>query len=228
MQTVGLSIFRASEVSMTTTTAKIKVLLADGQELALDGLKRILNSDSGIEVIGSARTSAETVHEACFLRPDVVVMDVGKPFGDGIQTTRDLREKLPDARILIMSLDEELVDEAIEAGASGYLTKASDTTEITAAVHQVSKGLCPIAPSVTRKLLTRFSELKRNSQAATLTRRETEVLRLVAEGKSSSEIARQMYLSISTVKREIGQVLEKLGVNDRPHAVSEAMRRRLI
>jgi len=207
---------------------KVKVLLADRHILVLEGLRRILETDSEIQVVGSARNGNEAIGKASQLSPDVIVMDLEMPDIDGIGVTKELKRRLPDTRILVMSFGEDLVNEAIEAGASGYLTKDSETAEITTAVHQVSRGLCPIAPSITRKLVTELSGLRRNQQSLLLTSRETEVLRLIAQGMNSSEIGNQLFLSLSTVKREVGQIFDKLGVNDRPHAVSEAIRRRLI
>ncbi len=207
---------------------KLRVLLADRHLLVLEGLRRILEADSDIEVVGATRTGEDAIRKTCLLSPDVVVMDPEMPGTDGISATRDLRQKRPETRVLIMAFGDELVHEAMEAGASGYLTKDSDTREITTAVHQVSAGLCPIAPSVTRRLVSEYGDLRRNHSALALTDREANVLRLIADGKNSAEIGDQLFLSMSTVKRDVGQIFNKLGVNDRPHAVSEAMRRGLI
>jgi DNA-binding NarL/FixJ family response regulator len=207
---------------------RVRVLLADRYLLVLEGLRRILEGDSDIEVVGIARTGDEAIRKACLLSPDVIVMDLEMPDVDGIDTTREIKRRLPDTRILVMSFGEDLVNEALEAGASGFLTKDSEIQEITTAVLQVSRGLCPIAPSITRQLMAELSDLRRNRQSVLLSDRETEVLRMISEGKKSNEIGAELFLSLSTVKREVGQIFDKLGVNDRPHAVSEAIKRRLI
>jgi len=207
---------------------RVRVLLADRHLLVLEGLRRILETDNEIEVVGSARNGDEAIRKTVQLSPDVIVMDLEMPDIDGIGVTRELKRRVPDARVLVMSFGEDLVNEAIEAGASGYLTKDSETGEITTAVHQVSRGLCPIAPSITRKLVTELAGLRRNQQSLLLTERETRVLKLISQGMNSGEIGDQLFLSLSTVKREVGQIFDKLGVNDRPHAVSEAIRRGLI
>jgi DNA-binding NarL/FixJ family response regulator len=207
---------------------RVRVLLADRHVLILEGLRQVLETDAEIEVVGTAMTGDEAITRACALSPDVIVMDMDLPGTDGIKATRELRLKVPHAKVLIMSFGEGHVNEAIEAGASGFMTKDSDTREITNAVHQVKRGLCPIAPSLTRKLVTEHAELKRNHNSLMLTERETNVLRLISEGKNSSEIGNHLFVSLSTVKREVGQIFDKLGVNDRPHAVSEAMKRQLI
>jgi two-component system, NarL family, response regulator DegU len=208
--------------------SRLKVLLADRHALVLEGLRRMLEADTGIEIVGAVRTGDDAVKQACRLSPDVVVMDPEITGTDGIRATRQLREKMPMSKVLMMSFGEDFVNESIEAGASGYMIKDSETSEITTAVHQVSQGLCPIAPSITRKLVTQYAELKRNHDATILSKREIEVLKLIADGKNSTEIGASLFVSLSTVKREVSQIFDKLGVNDRPHAVSEAMKRKLI
>ena len=123
---------------------------------------------------------------------------------------------------------DDLVEEAMEAGASGYLQKDTAPKEISTAVHQVYQGLCPISPSLTRGLVSELAGLRKKGQTLLLTPRENEVLKLIAEGKNTAEIGEQLFLSLSTVKREVGQIFDKLGVNDRPHAVSEAIKQKLI
>lgn len=208
---------------------KVKVLLVDDHCVVLEGLRRILELDKEIEIVGEARSGNEAIAKACRLAPDVIVMDLKMPGMDGIAATRELKLKLPKVKILILTLyAEDLVQEAIEAGVSGYLLKDSETEEITSAIHQAHKGFCPIAPSLTRGLVTELAELRRNNRSLILTKREVEVLKLIAGGMNSTEIGNRLFVSLSTVKREVGQIFDKLGVNDRPHAVSEAMKRRLI
>jgi len=123
---------------------------------------------------------------------------------------------------------EDFIEQAIEAGASGYLLKDSSSEQITSAVHQVYDGLCPIAPSLTRQLVAEYAELSRRNRSSILTDREREVLKLAAEGMKSTEIAGQLVISHSTVKRELHQIMDRLQVKDRTHAVTEAIRRKLI
>ena len=119
-------------------------------------------------------------------------------------------------------------EHAIEAGASGYLLKDSDTDQITSAIHQVNDGLSPIALSITRDLVMEFAKISKNNRSYLLTQRQVEVLRLISDGISSREIGEQLFISASTVKREIRQIFDKLGVSDRSHAVSQAIKRQLI
>ena len=148
---------------------------------------------------------------------------------DGITATREIKEKLPDVNILVLTLyEEDFISQAVEAGVSGYLLKDSDSEQITKGVHQVYDGLSPIAPSLTRGLVTEFAKLSRSNRSSILTKRQVEILKLVAEGESGKDIGEKLFLSTSTVKREVRHIFDKLGVNDRAHAVSEALKRNLI
>ena len=214
---------------MNETITKIKVLLVDDHTVVLEGLRRILGLDPDIEVVSVARNGSEAISMATSLLPDVIVMDLKMPVMDGVSATRELKARFSNVRILMLTMcGDDLVEKAMEAGASGYLQKDSAPKEIANAVHQVFQGLCPISPSLTRNLMTELAGLRQKGQSLILSSREIEVLKLIAEGKNTSEIGEQLYISQSTVKREVGQIFDKLGVNDRPHAVSEAIRQKLI
>jgi len=207
----------------------IKVLLVDDHNVVREGLRRILDMDNTIEVIGEARSGEEAVAKAVTLSPDVIVMDLKMPGMDGITATREIRQKLPEVNVLVLTLyAEDFVKQAVEAGVSGYLLKDSDTEQIIQGVHQVYEGLSPIAPSLTRSLVTEFAKLSKSSRSSVLTPRQVEILKLIADGESGKTIGERLFLSTSTVKREVRHVFDKLGVNDRAHAVSEAMKRNLI
>ena len=210
-------------------STKIKVLLVDDHSVVLEGLRRILGLDPDIEVVSVARNGSEAITMATNLTPDVIVMDLKMPVMDGVSATRELKHRFPSIRILMLTMcGDDLVEEAMEAGASGYLQKDTAPKEIANAVHQVYQGLCPISPSLTRGLVSELAGLRKKGQTLLLTPRENEVLKLIAEGKNTAEIGEQLFISLSTVKREVGQIFDKLGVNDRPHAVSEAIRQKLI
>ena len=214
---------------MNETITKIKVLLVDDHTVVLEGLRRILGLDPDIEVVSVARNGSEAISMATSLLPDVIVMDLKMPVMDGVSATRELKARFSNVRILMLTMcGDDLVEKAMEAGASGYLQKDSAPKEIANAVHQVFQGLCPISPSLTRNLMTELEGLRQKGQSLILSSREIEVLKLIAEGKNTSEIGEQLYISLSTVKREVGQIFDKLGLNDRPHAVSEAIRQKLI
>jgi DNA-binding NarL/FixJ family response regulator len=207
----------------------IKVLIVDDHQVVREGLRRILESDNEVEVIGEARSGEEAVVKAISLVPDVIIMDLKMPGMDGIMATHEIKQKKPNINVLVLTLyAEDFIKQAVEAGVSGYLLKDSDCEQITKAVHQVYDGLCPIAPSLTRELVTKFVKLSRNDQSSILTERQIQILKLIAEGISGKDIGNTLFVSTSTVKREIRNVFDKLGVNDRAQAVSEAMKRRII
>ncbi len=207
----------------------IKVLIVDDHYVVREGLRRILDTDEEVEVVGEARNGEEAVAKATSLVPDVIIMDLKMPGMDGIMATYEIKQIMPDVNILVLTLyAEDFINQAVEAGVSGYLLKDSDSDQITKAIHQVYEGLCPIAPSLTRELVTKFVKLSRNDQSSLLTKRQAEILRLIAEGVSGKDIGSQLFISTSTVKREIRNIFDKLGVNDRAQAVSEAMKRRII
>jgi DNA-binding NarL/FixJ family response regulator len=207
----------------------IKVLIVDDHQVVREGLRRILELDKGIEVVGEAKSGEEAIVKASSTGPDVVVMDLKMPGIDGIKATEEIKKRIPDTNVLILTLyAEDFVRQAVEAGASGYLLKDSDTEQITMAIHQVNEGLCPIAPSLTKELVTKFARLSREEKSAMLSKRQTDILKLIADGMSGKDIGEQLFISTSTVKREIRNIFDRLGVNDRAQAVSEAMKRRII
>jgi DNA-binding NarL/FixJ family response regulator len=219
----------AANISRDKKIDVIRVLVVDDHQVVREGLRRMLDLQNGIQVVGEAASGEEAIEKSLTLSPDVITMDLKMPGMDGIVATREIKQIAPDIDILMLTLyAEDYVKEAIEAGASGYLLKDSDCEQITKAIHQVYDGLCPIAPSITRELVTEFAKLSRTSHASILTRRQTDILRLIAEGISGKEISNQLFISASTVKREIRSILHKLEVSDRAQAVSEAIKRKLI
>ncbi len=208
-------------------TNLIRVLIVDDHQVVREGLRRILELEEDIRIVGEAATGDEAIAKTVAFSPDVVTMDLKMPGMDGIIATREIKQKVPDVDVLMLTLyAEDFVKEAISAGASGYLLKDSDCDQIVKAIHQVHNGLCPIAPSLTKELVTDFARLSK--QSTILTKRQCEVLRMVAKGMSSDEISNYLYISTSTVKREIRNILAKLNVSDRAQAISEAIRLKLI
>ena len=211
------------------SSSVVNVLIVDDHQVVREGLRRILELDGSIKVVGEAEDGEDAISRAVQLQPDVIVMDLKMPGMDGISATREIKSRLPNVNILVLTLyAEDFVRQAIEAGASGYMLKDSDSEQISKAVHQVHEGLSPIAPSLSRGLVVEFAALSRSSRSAVLTRRQAEILRLIADGVSSREISSGLFVSASTVKREIRNIFNKLGVNDRSHAVSLALKKQLI
>lgn len=204
----------------------IRVLLCDDQALVRSGFRLILESRDDIEVVGEAEDGREGIELARRVDPDVILMDVRMPNVDGVEATRRLVAAGSRARIVILTtfdLDEH-VFESIRAGASGFLLKDVQPTQLVEAIRVVAAGDALLAPSVTRRLLDRFAhtlpgEEKPPPELATLTERELEVLKLLASGLSNAELAVRLFLSETTVKSHISSVLRKLSLRDRVQAV---------
>jgi DNA-binding NarL/FixJ family response regulator len=205
----------------------IRILVCDDQALVRSGFQMILEAQPDIEVVGEAEDGREAIDLANRLLPDVILMDVRMPNLDGVEATRRLVAQGTEARVLILTtfdLDEYVYD-AIRAGASGFLLKDVRPAQLVEAIRVVAAGDALLAPSVTRRLLDRFAEVlpARDQgpppQLASLTERELEVLRLVAEGLSNAEVAERLFLSETTVKTHVSSVLRKLDLRDRVQAV---------
>ena len=204
----------------------IRVLLADDQTLVRSGFQMILASQPEIDVVGEAEDGRQAIDLANRLAPDVILMDVRMPVLDGLEATRRLVELGTNARILILTTFDldEYVYAAIRAGASGFLLKDVRPSQLVDAIRVVAAGDALLAPAVTRRLLERFAETlptpeERAPALATLTERELDVLRLMANGLSNSEIAERLFLGETTVKTHVSNVLRKLDLRDRVQAV---------
>lgn len=214
----------------------IRVLVVDDHALFRRGLQMVLEQEPDMEVAAEANDGLEAVSAAGDLLPDVVLMDVRMPRQGGIDACMSVKEVVPSARIVMLTISDEENDlyEAIKAGASGYLLKEISIDEVAAAVRAVHGGQSLISPSMASKLLDEFaSMLKQGDErqqvpAPRLTEREMEVLRLVARGLNNRDIAKQLYISENTVKNHVRNILEKLQLHSRMEAVVYAVRERLL
>jgi len=201
----------------------IRVLLVDDHQVVREGLKRMLELEEDIRVVGEAANGEDGITQAEQLSPDIILMDIKMP------ATRQLKEKMPNVKIIMLTFyDSEYVPQAIEAGASGYILKDASREQLIQAIRDAYKGYSPLAPSLTRQVLTEFADLSRISRVSLLSERQCETLRLIAAGLANKDIAAKLCISESTVKKELTRIFDKLGVNDRAQAVSEAMKRNLI
>jgi NarL family two-component system response regulator LiaR len=203
----------------------IRVLLVDDHAVVREGLRTFLELQDGIEVVGEAGDGAEGVEAAERLRPDVVLMDLVMPRLDGVGAMRELRRRLPDARVIVLTsfTDEEKLLPALQAGAAGYLLKNAEPAELARAVRAAHAGEALLDPAVAARLLASIAE-PRDAPADPLTPREREVLALIGRGYANKRIALELGIAEKTVKTHVGHVLAKLGVSDRTQAALHAAR----
>ena len=221
----------------TPAPAPIRVLIADDQRVVREGLSMLVALIDDVEVVGAARDGAEAVRLAETYRPDVVLMDLRMPDLDGIAATGLLRERLPAARVLVLTTyaDEDAIVPALRAGARGYLTKDASAEQIEAAIRAVHAGQTYLDPAVQERLVAAVISRPPSRDPAGpagpgpsgqppdgLTTREAEVLALLASGLSNAEIAQRLYLSHATVKTHINRIFAKTGARDRAQAVRYA------
>jgi len=231
-----------------TGTRKIKILIADDHQLFREGLKRILNMEQDIEVIGECGDGIQVLEFCNRQKPDVVLMDINMPVENGVVATERLRDIFPEVKVIILSIhdDESYVFETLRKGASGYLLKDMEAESLINAIRSVVNGHAFIHPKVTGKLINQLRRMTyldeigvvNDAAAATqeagvrftagennpLTRREAEVLRLMAEGKSNKMIGEYLYISEKTVKNHVSSILQKMEVDDRTQAVISSIK----
>ena len=210
----------------------IRVLIADDHAVVRSGLRALLRIDRGIEVVGEAANGVEALNLAEALRPDVVLLDVTMPPENGLQTARQLKERLPELFVLILTMheDEGLLHEALRVGASGYVIKRAEESEILHAIHTVSRGDIYVHPAMTRALLHQpvTTEHRRGSPAEALTGREIDVMRLLVKGNTNRQSADLLGVSIRTIENHRANLMAKLGLSSRVELVNYAEEHDLI
>ena len=206
--------------------APIRLLVADDHPVVRDGLSGMFAADPGFEVLGEAGDGAEAVRLAQALHPDVILMDLRMPGMDGLTAIKELAKRGLAARVLVLTTydTDSYVLPAIEAGATGYLLKDAPRAELLRAVRAAADGKAVLAPSVASKLMNRV----RAPEPELLSRREIEVIELVAAGTTNRDAAAKLFISEATVKSHLLNIYGKLGVNDRAAAVAEAFKRGLL
>ncbi|MFD4502418.1 response regulator [Streptomyces sp. NPDC058457] len=213
---------------MTSSSGNpIRVVIADDQQMVRQGFTVLLNAQPGIEVVGQAVDGLDAVAKVAELTPDVVLMDIRMPELGGIEATRRIVGESPHIKVLVLTTFDldEYVYEALRSGASGFLLKDASADKLAEAVRVVAAGDALLAPGITRRLITQFSQLDGGgvraplkARVGDLTERETEVLTLIAQGLSNAEIAERLVVAEQTVKTHVGRILVKLGLRDRTQA----------
>jgi NarL family two-component system response regulator LiaR len=208
----------------------IKLLIVDDHEMVRLGLTSYFSVLKDIEVIGEAEDGAEGVKMSLAAKPDVILMDLVMDVMDGIEATKVILEEWPEAKILILTsfIDDEKVYPAMEAGASGYLLKTSSASDIADAIRRTHSGEAIIEEEVSKKIQENEDNGYRMNLHEDLTRRELEVLRLIADGLSNQEIAEELYITLKTVKTHVSNILSKLEVSDRTQATIYAFKHNIV
>ncbi len=228
---------------MTQVNAvKTRIVLIDDHKLFREGVKRILDMEENFEVVAEGDDGQDAVDLIDSYSPDVVLMDINMPNINGVEATRRLVERFPEIKVVILSIhdDEAYVTHAVQTGASGYLLKEMDADALIEAVKVVADGGAYLHPKVTVNLLSEFRRIKTHGGNSggevgfkeveyrkplhILTRRECEVLQMLADGKSNRSIGEALYISEKTVKNHVSNILQKMNVNDRTQAVVEAIK----
>ena len=206
----------------------VRLLLADDHRMLRESLRRSME-DNGFDVVGEAPDGAEAVRLATELKPDVILMDVTMPVLDGVEATRQVRDRVPSTQVVILTMhaDREVLVDAIRAGAAGYLVKDCSTEEVVDTVRKAATGETALSPELAASMLGEVRELVRREEAGAepiISKREEEVLQLIADGLSTTEVAAKLYISVKTVKNHLASIYQKLDTRDRTQAVLQAVR----
>ncbi len=209
---------------------KIRVLVAEDHAVVREGIRLILESQSGMEVIGEAADGREALEKARELHPDIVLMDIGMPEMNGLEATREIKRSLPETQILALTVHEQgdYLFRMLEAGASGYVLKGAPSSDLLAGLRAASRGEVHLHPSLTTRLVGDYVRRLKRGEAIdsydTLTERERDVLMLLADGLTNQQIATRLVISASTVETHRIHIMEKLGLRNRAELVKYAIR----
>ncbi|MBP3950047.1 response regulator transcription factor [Bacillus suaedae] len=222
---------------------KIKIVIIDDHQLFREGVKRILAMEEEFDIVADGNDGSQAMDLVETYQPDVILMDINMPHMNGVDATRELIERFPDVKVLILSIhdDESYVNHVLKTGALGYLLKEMDAAALIEAVKVVAAGGAYIHPKVTRNLINDYRrlagedeqhedsigyrEVEYRKPLHMLTRRECEVLQLMTDGQSNRAIGESLYISEKTVKNHVSNILQKMSVNDRTQAVVEAIKK---
>lgn len=214
----------------------IRVMLVDDHSLIREGLKKLLSLEMDLAIVGEAQNGEEVMQKAQELRPDVILMDINLPGKNGIELTGELKEKLPEIKVLVLTVDTEQihVHKIIKAGALGYLLKDIEPEMLTEAIRTVARGDAYIQPCLLSRLLSEFRQLIRDETPPLppdrfgLTQRELEIINYIASGRTNKEIADELFISEKTVKNHVSSILRKMALDDRTQVAIYAYKQGMI
>ena len=214
--------------------AKIRILITDDHTLFRQGIRTLLSAEQDLDIVGEAANGAEAVDKMGELRPDLVLMDIGMPGLSSFEATRQIKKLRPDTKVLFLTMydDEDYLVQCMEVGASGYVLKDSPAQQLLAAIRDVNRGGSYLSPRMLSQLVDDFrSRIKtahRQPRFATLTAREKEILKVLAEGQSVKEIAAGLNLSVKTVEAHKFNLMRKLDIHNKAHLVQYAIQKKII
>ena len=208
----------------------IRVLIVDDHPIVRSGLRRVLEAEADIEVVGEAGDASHAVFEARSGKPDVILMDVVMPGKSGIEVTPDVLHDVPEAKVLVLSMqdDPNYVREAFAAGVAGYILKEAADTDLVAAVREVAAGRNYVHPTLGARMVRAEAEERKRSEQDPLSDRERDVLHLLALGHTNQEISGQLYISVRTAETHRAHIMEKLRISTRAELVRYALEHGLL
>ena len=209
---------------------KIKILMVDDHAVLRDGIRALLGLHDDIEIVGEASEGTEAIERTRELAPDVVVMDIAMPGMEGLEATRRIRKKSPKVKVLVLTQydNREYIISAIRAGAAGYVPKRALGSELVSAIRAVHQGGSFLYPSAAAALIQDYLHKAEDEPYDRLTAREREILKLIADGHTSREIAETLFISLKTVLGHRTKIMEKLGIHNRTELIKYAMRKGLV
>jgi len=209
---------------------KIKVLVVDDHAIMRDGIRALLSLHDDIEIVGEASEGNEAIEKAQKLMPDIIIMDIAMPEMDGLEATRRIKKKNPKAKILILTQHDnrEYIISAVKAGVTGYVPKRALGVELVSAIHAVRGGESFLYPSAATAIIADYKRQAEVEPYDHLTSREREILKLIAEGHTSREIADRLFISLKTVLGHRTKVMEKLDIHNRTELIKYALRKGLV
>ena len=209
---------------------KIRILIVDDHAIMRDGIRALLGLHDDLEIVGEASEGREAIEKARDLMPDVVIMDIAMPGMDGLEAARRIMRKTPKTKVLVLTQydNKEYVLSAIKAGVSGYVPKRALGSELVSAIYAICQGNSFLYPSAAAALIKEYLQQAEKEPYDQLTEREREILKLIAEGHTSREIAEMLFISLKTVLGHRTKIMEKLDLHNRTELIKYAMRKGLI